>query len=693
MRGRAAGRRRSRPAGRLTVPAWRAPAAGEAERSRPRRSGAWRTCALLLGAAAPVAAQDPPSGRPPPPDSVPPDSLRADSAVVAPPPDSAAVDTLPPPPVLPSLDDIGPARGAPGVWEWDRDALLAARGQTLLDLLSQVPGVLSLRGGDFGASATAVPVGVAGGGLRLYYDGVEHLPLNGAVPDLSRVALSGLQRVRAIRRGSGLDVRLFRFAHADARPYALIEAGTGDLDTNVLRATFSYPRVVRGKAALAIERIDARGADDAGAVTGGWFRYSLHRGDRAGLRFEYRRVSSEQSAPADAPGLGAQRSDWTVQGVWEPAAGLLAEAWATGAALAPSPDSAGADARAGTGVGPVSRRQYGARVAGGTDWLWARGALRVNGGAGVPERELAADASAAHPRWGGASLHGWRESWGGAAGAGYDARAWADPVSFLTVFAEAGDGRRSAPLRGPPLAPPDSAEASGGSEPGAAPPNRFVQRARSRYGLVAARWGARLSAARLSVEADSVRPTQLPFDRDGLVAAQPRRRAWEFAGRVPLWPRGLHLRAQVQLWDAAPAASPDDSPVPADSVSPNDSLPPRRLPGLYFPDHLYDAALSFHRTFLPTENFELWVDLGARGRAEMAVPSPRPPEDAEGDGPQPSIVPFYQDWYLRVQMRFLSLNVFISVENLTLRDANQDAPGRVLPGTRGLYGVRWTLWN
>ena len=30
------------------------------------------------------------------------------------------------------------------------------------------------------------------------------------------------------------------------RPYSLIEAGTGDLNTNVLRGTFSHPRALGG---------------------------------------------------------------------------------------------------------------------------------------------------------------------------------------------------------------------------------------------------------------------------------------------------------------------------------------------------------------------------------------------------------------------------------------------------------------
>ena len=83
--------------------------------------------------------------------------------------------------------------------------------------------------------------GWSGGGMRLYYDGVEHLPMEGSVPDLSRVALSGLERVRVVRRAGGVDVLLFRRVHGDKRPHSLVEAGTGDQDTNVLRATFSLP--------------------------------------------------------------------------------------------------------------------------------------------------------------------------------------------------------------------------------------------------------------------------------------------------------------------------------------------------------------------------------------------------------------------------------------------------------------------
>ena len=451
------------------------------------------------------------------------------------------------------------------------------------------------------------------------------------------------------------------------------------------------PRALWGKASLAIERLDTQGREDPGAVTGGWFRYNLHRGDRGGVRFEYRRMASQRTDTTFTPSA-ATRSDWTVQGAWSLADGLLAETWATGASISSS-DTAAAFPFAAEG-----RRQYGAKLAARRDgeWggVWGSATGRFNSGAGVADRELSAEASAAWARWGGVNGRVWHEAWDGSSGSGYDLRAWATPVSIwglsMDLFAERGAGRRSVPYLLPLPVEPDSSAAEADSVP-AAPGSRFTDRTNTRYGLRLAWRGLEAEGARMHAEADSIWPTGLPFDRGGLVLPQAPRSGWEFGGRVPLWPKGLALRGTVQLWEPADAA---DAPSNA----------------LYFPDHLYDAGLSFHRVFRASGNFELWVDLGAQGRAAMAVPRPErpPPADpaavspfpvgattAGEDEPEfvPSVVPFYQDWYFRLQMRILSLNVFLTIENLTLRENNQDVPGRLLPGTRSLYGVRWTMWN
>ena len=222
----------------------------------------------------------------------------------------------------------------------------------------------------------------------------------------------------------------------------------------------------------------------------------------------------------------------------------------------------------------------------------------------------------------------------------------------------------------------------------AGPASRFTDRSGTRLGVRAGWRDIELSGARVAAEADSIWPTQLLFDRGGLVVSQPRRQGWELAGRVPLRPRGLYAVGEVQLWEAADSSE-----------------------ALYFPDHVYRGSLSFHRVFRESGNFELWVDLGAQGRSPMNVPLGVPPEPDEPDAGSrsgaptgysrdddeavlvPDVVPFYQNWYFRLQMRLLTLNIFTTVENLTLRRNNQDVPGRLLPGTRSFYGIRWIFRN
>ena len=213
------------------------------------------------------------------------------------------------------------------------------------------------------------------------------------------------------------------------------------------------------------------------------------------------------------------------------------------------------------------------------------------------------------------------------------------------------------------------------------PASRFTDRSGTRLGIRLAWRDIEVTGAMISAEADSIWPTQLLFDRGGLVLPQPERRGLEMTGSIPLWPRGLYFLGEVQFWEAEDSAAAGL---------------------LYFPEHQYRGSFTFHRQYFPTGNFEVWVDLGARGRAEMKVPRPDP--DAAGPGAAvdpasedpvgiPSVVPFYQDWYFRLQLRVLNLNIFATVENITFRRNNQDVPGRLLPITRGFYGVRWTFWN
>lgn len=691
----------------------RTAAAGVARRFRCSRAFVpgllFVAVAVLLPGA--LAAQDPPDSLRAGPDSLQDSTLVTDSLAVdslgqdSPGADSAEVDSIPRPPVMPTLPDPVPAGSLTGVWEWDRAALMSTRAQTLWELLADIPGLVSVRSGDYGAAATVFPAGHAGGGLRLYYDGVEHLPLEGAVPDLARIPVSGLGGVRVIRRPGGVDVHLSRYVHSDPRPMSLIEAGTGDLDTNMLRATFSYPRALWGKTTIGLERLDTRGRDTPSASTGGWLRYSLHRGDRAGLGFEYRRMGTQRDVFTNEPG-SVSRSDWTLQGRWAPVDGLLTEAWRTGASVIAG------DSLEAFPFTAETRGQSGVRFSAGRGGLWGRVTARFNEGEGVVDREVAAEVSAVWPRWGGVTARTRWESWDEVAGESYDLSAWVTPVSYVALFAELGGGARSVPYLKPlPPPEPDSlVEEPGTVDPDTAavdpdsvdtgPASRFTDRSGSRLGVRLAWRDIEVTGAMVLAEADSIWPTQLLFDRGGLVLPQPRRRGLEMTGRVPLWPGGLQFLGEVQLWEA------EDSTAAG---------------LLYFPQHQYRGSFTFHRRYFPAGSFEVWVDVGARGRAEMKVPQPDPEGPAgllasaapSRAGPVragavpgmragpatdepvgvPSVVPFFQDWYFRLQLRVLDLIIFVTVENVTFRRNNQDVPGRLLPITRGLYGVRWTFWN
>jgi len=108
----------------------------------------------------------------------------------------------------------------------------------------------------------------------------------------------------------------------------------------------------------------------------------------------------------------------------------------------------------------------------------------------------------------------------------------------------------------------------------------------------------------------------------------------------------------------------------------------------YLPRRSYEGRFRFHDLYLESGNLEVWGDVGVRGRDGMSLPLLDGPA-----GPGRATVGSSQTWFARVQVRVVSVRVFVMWDNFTIRDRNQDFPGRVLPATRVLYGIRWTLWN
>lgn len=643
----------------------------------PSRIAVALACALALASAlapAHLAAQAQP-------DSVRADTLRVDTLQV----DTLQVDTLPPmmrpePDTLPPGDSVEadtifynlprvdhrPANGwTSGAWSWNHDEILATGAITLLDLLEKVPGVIALRAGDYGTPHALTAFALGAGRIRVFRDGFELVPLVGGSVELARVGLGGITHVRLERMPDEIRIYLESFTFADGRAYSLVEAGTGDLNTNLLRGMFGNPTALGGDVALALERADSRGArgNEQGFVQGTWVRYQLHRGDAAGIAVDYRRMASQ----TDAPYVGdATRSDLTVRGRVALPGGFTAAAYWGRSSYSIEDDSAAYYTEGGR------RSQLGVRASWALGGFFADGAYRHFGGDdGLPSDRVDVSLGADLPRVGGFVADLDRATWEGEAVTARRVRGWTRPLLGFSAFgswASGTYGARTYPMLEAAL-PEQPSDTTVVTVPPSPPPyHRFTERTTSRYGVQWAMAGVVLSGAKLWVEADSLLPIGIEPDRSGpAIAAGSGHQGWEATASLPL-PilRGLHVEGSYQEWSR---------------------------PWTYLPERIYRGTAVFHRTFLESENFEMWLNVGVVGHDPMTTRElVQDPEGEEGAMIY-GTVPFYQSWYTRLQLRIVTVRIFLGWDNFAIRRDLQNFPGRLLPITRAFYGIRWTMWN
>ncbi|TVR63815.1 MAG: Plug domain-containing protein [Gemmatimonadales bacterium] len=584
---------------------------------------------------------------------------------------------------LPSLPRPVPAEWGTGVWEWDREALESSRALTLGELLEHVPGLVAIRGGDLGHPMAVTTMGAGPGRVRIFADGAELAPMDGGVVDVTRIGLVGLDRIRVERRPGELRVEMVGMQMVDPRVYSLVEVGTGDLQTNMFRGTFAHPDAMGGNVLLALDRVDTDGParQERGAAFGVHLRHTLIRSDRAGLAWSVRRMTSRRLPSLYQPG-DVNRSDLNLQGRYRVRDHLLADAFVHRSAVAPGAEETDPDSL----IMDEARTQVGLRLAMDRGDWWAESEIRFQGGPGWADEVQGLRAGGMIPGWVGASGSVERQGWADESGINLHGRIWTRPVGGLSFFVEGESGSRAVPYFVAPLPPPDPQPENGPEngeeddhtgedpdpeepvdEPEPRAPPRFDESTAFRVGGEFRRGGLTLGAAFLAVEPDSLRPTGLPFDREGVTLPGTRRTGVEFHGRVPLTRLldGLALTGQGQIWDEAEGWS-------------------------YGPEKNWDVALRYHNVFFDTRNLEIWGDVGMRGRGAMWVP------EAGGMGGGLDAlqrVPVNQAYYARIQARVVSARIFIQWENLSFRRENQDIPGRILPQTRAMYGVRWTLWN
>jgi len=562
--------------------------------------------------------------------------------------------------VLPQISSgLGPSYGL-GIWCWDRDSLLSTRAVTLAELVSLVPGVIALKGGDFGTPVTVMGFGAGGGRVRVMWDGFEWVPLEGAVPDLSRIGLAGLDEVRVERHPGELLISLKTREPLAPEPASLVEVGTGDLGTNLLRGVFVHPNAFGGAFTFALDRLETRGPglDASGSLSGFALRYAIVRGDRGGIVGEMRRFAARTDVADLTTGL--TRNDWNVRARWRLAEGLIGEGYWGASSLTGGPEDpvyGGLDTR---------RTQLGVRTEYTVGDLWTRLSARRLSGQGVPGEnyEAAVGGSLASA----ASLDGSMriERWASHYATSWRARIETAPFRGFSLFAAYEDGEVGAPfvseyeaylrsLRlGPPLQP----------APIVKPRPRFTKRTGIRAGGTFSWRGFNLSGAWLSLEADSLRPLGLALDPDGVSLAGGDRTGFEATARVPLPIPGFVLEGAVQAWDDGLA---------------------------YLPRRLWDGALTYHRIFKESRNLEVWGSLGVTSRDLMSIGVLEP----GGDPTVPDLVgvPLSEEWYTHIQVRIVTVNIFIRWENIRGKSDNIDFPSRLQPRYRSFYGVRWVLNN
>ena len=634
-------------------------------------------CGLLL-AAGPLRAQEPPDTLPPPDTAqVVPETEGARGDTVQAAPDSAAADSIMPIDTFPAFPGARDTGFPAAVWEWDREDLLSNRALTLTELLLQIPGVIALRGGDYGTPNTAFAFGAVAGRTRVFLDGFELTALEAASPDLSRMGLAALERIRVERDGTGLRIEIETHQPLDPVPTTLIEVGTGDLRTNLLRADFAHPNTLGGALTFSLDRIDTRGPglEEQGARTGYGLRYGIHKGDRGGLVFSLRGYTADSELEEYFP--STSRSDWHVRGRWALTPDLIVDGFWGRSSYEVNPD----DGEFGLAV---DRSQAGLRLGWESGPLSASTASRLFGsgdGDGIPDYAVEGRVGLDLPRFLNLEARGERTGWSSESTTDYTVRASTGSLFGLRAFGSYSDGTRGLPYAGPleqyrrDRVVRDSLQAVADTAqnppvvPELPPPPRLRLTERTSWRVGGAfEWrGISASGAYMKVEADSLHPTGLQFDADGPVLAGGSRTGYEVQVGLPLG-KGFRVDAAYQSWE-------EDWP--------------------YMPAATWDGEISYHGIFKPTGNLEVWGAVGVMGRDPMTLRLADPePDVVPEDGSTPLLsVPFHQEWYGFLQIRVVTVSIFLRWENLAGKDDNLDFPGRALPRFRTIYGVRWVLEN
>ncbi|HKK08013.1 MAG TPA: Plug domain-containing protein, partial [Gemmatimonadota bacterium] len=264
------------------------------------------------------------------PDTVPGDTVRADTVHAdSVPADTARADTAAAPEAPPFPEELEPSATALAVdvHTWDRSQILASASQSLLDFLEwELPGLTALRVGYFGGPHVVQDGALGAGFLELVVDGRPLDALEGSTPDLLRISLAQVQRIRVLRGADHLRIEVTTLHHGREPAYSSIQGGAGRPSLNVIRGAFANGLGSHVQLAGAGDFLDVSGGPTPANWTDGWAKVSwMPSGGRVGLEVRGRSQSVERTLLDDEK---FSRSQLEIHGRADPASWLQVDAWA-----------------------------------------------------------------------------------------------------------------------------------------------------------------------------------------------------------------------------------------------------------------------------------------------------------------------------------------------------------------------------
>jgi len=594
-----------------------------------------------------------------------PDTAGAVPDTVPTPGDTAAADTIPraflPGLSFPERPGDRAETAASEVRTWERSDLLDTSALTLADFLQdRAAGVHVLRAGYFFGEHHLMD-GLAGpAGVRVLVDGIEMLPLAGGQPDLSRISLVAVDRIRLERRAGETLLRIELNEHPGGEAYSRINAGTGQPAADLVRGVFTNGAGRSVTVTGAVDHLNVDAGEGEGRrldafASASWMPF----GPDFGVRVRWKNESVERTRAGTTEEFS--RRDLGLRMRADVAEGVQLEAWGATARRDPQPPF--------LPTPPVEEPPPGEEPVPGeepeppelsADQLGARFTVRT-GGARLEGRYARIDAEGMPEGRGG--LEGGVRLGPLVADASYGWTSW---DGFSTSVLSGGLALR-------PGGFPASLRVSGatGSRAVALPGRAVADSARYDFDAIGAGADVELGPYRIGGSVHRRTQERHPsfggsFDR--LLPPGPEVEATFLTGRFagPIVPFGF-LRDRLRVdgfWRSASFA--DESSLP-----------------YYVPRELGRGEVYVHDRFFE-DNLEVRLALRAERRGEMATA--RPGSD------QPVLVEPRTVLGTDLLIRIDVFRIWWRVENLRSGE-HRDFADLPYPTRRNVFGVRWEFFN